>query len=194
MLVVQDQVWGRVTENRNRGRSTRYYMDEMHLLLREEQTAAYTVEIWKRFRKWGGIPTGITQNVKDLLASKEVENIFENSDFIYMLNQAVGDRSILAKQLNISPHQISYVTHSGEGEGLLFYGNVILPFVDRFPKDLELYDIMTTRLEERHEADVRAAELQEAERDSSLLNAETNMKNERKISEARSPSKEPGCL
>ena len=148
MLVVQDQVWGRVTENRSQGRSTRYYMDEMHLLLREDQTATYTVEIWKRFRKWGGIPTGITQNVKDLLASKEVENIFENSDFIYMLNQAVGDRQILAKQLNISPHQLSYVTHSGEGEGLLFYGNVILPFVDRFPTDTELYRIMTTRLSE----------------------------------------------
>ena len=152
MLVVQDQVWGRVTENRSQGRSTRYYMDEMHLLLREDQTAAYTVEIWKRFRKWGGIPTGITQNVKDLLASKEVENIFENSDFIIMLNQAVGDRGILAKQLNISPHQLSYVTHSGEGEGLLFYGNVILPFVDRFPSDTELYRIMTTRLSEVHEA------------------------------------------
>ena len=148
MLVVQDQVWGRVTENRIQGKSTRYYMDEMHLLLREDQTAAYTVEIWKRFRKWGGIPTGITQNVKDLLASKEVENIFENSDFIYMLNQAVGDRQILAKQLNISPHQLSYVTHSGEGEGLLFYGNVILPFVDRFPTNTELYRIMTTRLSE----------------------------------------------
>ena len=152
MLVVQDQVWGRVTENRSQGRSTRYYMDEMHLLLREEQTAAYTVEIWKRFRKWGGIPTGITQNVKDLLASKEVENIFENSDFIYMLNQAVGDRQILARQLNISPHQLSYVTHSGEGEGLLFYGNVILPFVDRFPTNTELYRIMTTRLSEVTEA------------------------------------------
>ena len=148
MLVVQDQVWGRVTTNRSQGKSTRYYMDEMHLLLREEQTAAYTVEIWKRFRKWGGIPTGITQNVKDLLASKEVENIFENSDFIYMLNQAVGDRQILAKQLNISPHQLSYVTHSGAGEGLIFYGNTILPFVDRFPKDIELYSIMTTKLNE----------------------------------------------
>ena len=152
MLVVQDQVWGRVTENRAQGKSTRYYMDEMHLLLREDQTAAYTVEIWKRFRKWGGIPTGITQNVKDVLASKEVENIFENSDFIYMLNQAVGDRQILAKQLNISPHQLSYVTHSGAGEGLIFYGNVILPFVDRFPTDIELYRIMTTKLSEITEA------------------------------------------
>lgn len=148
MLIVQDQVWGRVTANRNAGKSTRYYMDEFHLLLREEQTAAYSVEIWKRFRKWGGVPTGITQNVKDLLSSREVENIFENSDFIYMLNQASGDRQILAKQLNISPHQLSYVTHSGEGEGLLFYGNVILPFVDRFPTDLELYKIMTTKLSE----------------------------------------------
>ena len=145
MLVIQDQVWGRVTANRNLKKSTRYYMDEMHLLLKEEQTAAYSVEIWKRFRKWGGIPTGLTQNVKDLLASREVENIFENSDMIIMLNQAAGDRQILAKQLNISPHQLSYVTHSGEGEGLLFFGNVILPFVDWFPQDLELYRIMTTR-------------------------------------------------
>ena len=146
MLIVQDQVWGRVTANRSAGRTTRYYMDEFHLLLKEEQTAAYSVEIWKRFRKWGGIPTGITQNVKDLLSSREVENIFENSDFVYMLNQAAGDRQILAQQLNISPHQLSYVTHSGEGEGLLFYGNVILPFVDHFPTDLALYKIMTTKL------------------------------------------------
>lgn len=148
MLVVHDQVWGRVTANRSAGKSTRYFMDEFHLLLKEEQTAAYSVEIWKRFRKWGGIPTGITQNIKDLLSSREVENIFENSDFIYMLNQASGDRQILAKQLNISPHQLSYVTHSGEGEGLLFYGNVILPFVDKFPTDMELYRIMTTKLSE----------------------------------------------
>ena len=151
MLVVQDQVWNRVTVNRAEKRATRYYIDEFHLLLKEEQTAAYSVEIWKRFRKWGGIPTGITQNVKDLLSSREVENIFENSDYIYMLNQASGDRQILAKQLNISPHQLSYVTHSGEGEGLLFYGHVILPFVDRFPKDTELYRIMTTKLQETGE-------------------------------------------
>lgn len=148
MLIVQDQVWNRVTINRAEKRSTRYYMDEFHLLLKEEQTAAYSVEIWKRFRKWGGIPTAITQNIKDLLSSREVENIFENSDFVYMLNQAAGDRQILAKQLNISPHQLSYVTGSGVGEGLLFYGNVILPFVDKFPKNTELYSIMTTKLDE----------------------------------------------
>lgn len=148
MLIVQDQVWNRVTINRAEKRSTRYYMDEFHLLLKEEQTAAYSVEIWKRFRKWGGIPTAITQNIKDLLSSREVENIFENSDFVYMLNQAAGDRQILANQLNISPHQLSYVTGSGVGEGLLFYGNVILPFVDKFPKNTELYSIMTTKLDE----------------------------------------------
>ena len=152
MLIVQDQVWGRVTENRNDGKATRYYMDEFHLLLREEQTAAYSVEIWKRFRKWGGIPTGITQNVKDLLASREIENIFENSDFIYMLNQAGGDRQILSKQLNISPHQLSYVTQSGEGEGLLFYGNVILPFQDHFPKGTLIYKAITTKPSDLKEA------------------------------------------
>ena len=167
MLIVQDQVWNRVTENRFQYKSalaqetedadalassnnlqpkaTRYYIDEFHLLLKEEQTAAYSVEIWKRFRKWSGIPTGITQNVKDLLSSREIENIFENSDFIYMLNQAAGDRQILAKHLGISPHQLSYVTHSGEGEGLLFYGNTILPFIDHFPKETELYKVMTTK-------------------------------------------------
>lgn len=151
MLVVQDCVWNRVTVNRAEHKSTRYYIDEFHLLLKEEQTASYSVEIWKRFRKWGGIPTGLTQNVKDLLASREIENIFENSDFIYMLNQAGGDRQILAKQLNISPHQLSYVTNSGAGEGLIFYGNVIIPFVDKFPKDTMLYKIMTTKPEEQEE-------------------------------------------
>lgn len=145
MLIVQDQVWNRVTINRAAHKSTRYYIDEFHLLLKEEQTAAYSVEIWKRFRKWGGIPTGITQNIKDLLASREIENIFENSDFIYMLNQAAGDRQILAKQLNISPHQLSYVTNSGEGEGLIFYGSTIIPFKDKFDKSLRLYGLMTTK-------------------------------------------------
>ena len=148
MLIVQDQVWNRVTINRAEKKSTRYYMDEFHLLLKEEQTAAYSVEIWKRFRKWGGIPTAITQNVKDLLSSREVENIFENSDFVLMLNQAQGDREILAKQLNISPQQMKYVTHTEAGEGLIFYGNVVLPFLDRFPQNTELYRVMTTRPEE----------------------------------------------
>ena len=148
MLIVQDQVWNRVTINRAQHKATRYYMDEFHLLLKEEQTAAYSVEIWKRFRKWGGIPTGITQNVKDLLASREVENIFENSDFVYLLNQASGDRQILSKALNISPSQQNYITNSNAGEGLIFYGSTIVPFKDDFPKDTQLYRIMTTKPEE----------------------------------------------
>ena len=157
MLIIQDQVWNRVTINRSAHKATRYYIDEFHLLLKEEQTAAYSVEIWKRFRKWGGVPTGITQNIKDLLASREIENIMENSDFILMLNQAAGDRQILAKQLNISPYQLSYVTNSGAGEGLLFYGNTIIPFKDHFDKSLKLYSIMSTRPE-----DVAARQLAES--------------------------------
>ena len=144
MLILQDAVWNRVTINRAARKNTWFYIDEMHLLLKEEQTAAYTVEIWKRFRKWGGIPSGLTQNVKDLLASREIENIFENSDFVYLLNQAPGDRQFIAKQLGISPHQLSYVTHSNAGEGLLIYGSVIIPFKDVFPKG-EIYDLLTTR-------------------------------------------------
>jgi type IV secretory pathway VirB4 component len=148
MLIVQDQVWNRVTVNRAAKKSTRYYMDEFHLLFKEPQTAAYSGEIYKRFRKWGGIPTGITQNVKELLESVEVQNILENSDFVLMLNQATGDREILAKQLNISPGQMAYVTHSEAGEGLIFYGSVILPFVDKFPENTMLFKIMSTRLSE----------------------------------------------
>lgn len=156
MLILEDHVWNRVTVNRAARKTTWYYCDEFHLLLKEEQTAAYSVEIWKRFRKWGGIPTGMTQNVKDLLASREIENIFENSDFILMLNQAAGDRQILAKQLGISQHQLSYVTHSNAGEGLLFYGNTILPFVDHFPRETELYKIMTTKPDEMKPEDLKA--------------------------------------
>ena len=130
MLIVQDQVWNRVTVNRAQHKSTRYYMDEFHLLLKEEQT------------------TAITQNVKDLLASREVENIFENSDFVYLLNQASGDRQILSKALNISPSQQNYITNSNAGEGLIIYGSTIIPFKDDFPRDTQLYRIMTTKPEE----------------------------------------------
>lgn len=144
MLVIQDQVWNRVTVNRSEGKATRYYVDEFHLLLRGE-VGSWSVEIWKRFRKWGGIPTGITQNIKDLLASPEIENIFENSDFIYLLNQASGDRKILCERLNISTQQAAHISNAGPGEGLIFFGNVILPFADHFPQDNELYSIMTTR-------------------------------------------------
>ena len=148
MLIVQDQIWGRVTQNRSQGKETWFVCDEFHLLLREEQTAAYSAEIWKRFRKWGGIPTGATQNVKDLLSSPEIENILENSDFIVLLNQAAGDRKILAERLNLSAEQQKYIDNAEPGEGLLIYENVVLPFRNPIPKNTQLYQIMTTRLSE----------------------------------------------
>ena len=148
MLIVQDQIWGRVTQNRSQGRETWFVCDEFQLLLREEQTAAYSAEIWKRFRKWGGIPTGATQNVKDLLSSPEIENILENSDFIVLLNQAAGDRKILAERLNLSAEQQKYIDNAEPGEGLLIYENVVLPFRNPIPKNTQLYQIMTTRLSE----------------------------------------------
>lgn len=149
MLTVQEHVWNRVTINRKNKKSTRYYIDEFHLLLRDEQTAAYMIEVWKRFRKWGGIPTAITQNVKDFLASREIENIFDTTDFILMLSQGSGDRDILAEKLSISDEQLEYITGVDQGEGLLFYGNTIIPFVDKFPSDTKLYKIMTTKLSEQ---------------------------------------------
>lgn len=149
MLIVQDCVWNRVSKNRNARKITRYYVDEFHLLLKEEQTSKYFVENWKRFRKWGGVPTGITQNVKDLLMSQEIENIFDNTDFVYMLNQAAGDREILAKKLEISEAQMEFVTNSGPGEGLIRYDNIILPFIDSFPTDTVMYRLMTTKPEEQ---------------------------------------------
>ena len=148
MLIVQDTVWNRVSANREMKRITRYYIDEFHLLLKEEQTAKYSAEIWKRFRKWGGVPTGITQNVKDLLSSSEVENIFDNSDFIYMLNQAAGDRDILAEKLHIFKEQMKYVTNSGPGEGLIRYDKVLLPFTDKFPTDTKMFELMNTKPKE----------------------------------------------
>lgn len=157
MLVVQDAVWNRVTVNREMHKFTRFYIDEFHLLLKDELTAAYSMEIWKRFRKWGGIPTGITQNVKDFLASKEIENIFDNSDFVYMLNQGADDRDILAQKLNISQHQIKYVTNVGQGEGLIFFGDIVQPFVDRLPKDTVMYTLLTTKpAETKTETEIEA--------------------------------------
>ena len=148
MLVVQDQVWNRVTINRAAHKSTRYYIDEMHLLLKEEQTAAYTVEIWKRFRKWGGIPTGLTQNVGDFLKSEEIEGILGNSDFVYLLNQNAKDQAILADKLGLSEKQLSHVTNSEPGSGLILFDNVVIPFVDKYPTDTKTYAIMNTKPEE----------------------------------------------
>ncbi len=149
MLIVQDAVWNRVSANRKVKKYTRYYMDEIHLLLKDEQTTAYTVEIWKRFRKWGGIPTGITQNVTDLLASREIENIFNNSDYIMMLSQGDGDREMLCEKLRISDAQAVYITDRAPGEGLIKFGSTVVPFENHFPRDSKMYQVMNTRLTER---------------------------------------------
>jgi hypothetical protein len=148
MHVTNELSWAVVEDNFKRGLATWCFYDEFHILLRDALTASYFVTIWKMLRKKGCVPSALTQNVKDLLASREIENILENSDFMVLLSQAAGDREILAKQLGISPHQLSYVTHSNSGEGLLFFGNTTIPFVDRFPKDTEIYRLLTTRPED----------------------------------------------
>ena len=147
MLIVQDAVWNRVSRNRGRGVATRYYCDEFHLLLRDGQTARYSVEIWKRFRKWGGIPTGLTQNVGDFLRSEEIEGILGNSDFVCLLNQNAKDQAVLAEKLGLSSKQLQAVTNAEPGSGLLLFDRAVVPFVDRYPQDTETYRIMNTRLE-----------------------------------------------
>jgi hypothetical protein len=148
MHITNELVKSATNANFQNGVATWCYFDEFHILLRDALTASYFVTIWKMLRKKGCVPSALTQNVKDLMASREIENILENTDFMVLLSQAQGDRQILAKQLNISPHQLSYITHSNSGEGLLFYGNTTIPFVDRFPKDTEIYRLLTTRPED----------------------------------------------
>ena len=147
MHVTNEFVTTAVNTNFQNGVATWCYFDEFHVLLRDPLTASYFVSIWKMLRKKGCVPSALTQNVKDLMASPEIENVFDNTDFMILLSQAQSDRAILAKQLGISEHQLSYITHSNSGEGLLFYGNVTIPFVDRFPKG-EIYDLLTTRPED----------------------------------------------
>ncbi|SUY62837.1 VirB4-like conjugal transfer ATPase, CD1110 family [Clostridium sporogenes] len=151
MHITNELVTQAVDENFSRSLSTWCYYDEFHILLQDALSASYFVRVWKMLRKKGCVPSALTQNVKDLLASREIENILENSDFMILLSQAQGDRAILAKQLGISEHQLSYIAHSNSGEGLLFFGNTTIPFVDRFPRG-EIYNLLTTRPEDVREA------------------------------------------
>jgi type IV secretory pathway VirB4 component len=148
MHITNDFVIRAVGGNYQSGIATWCYFDEFHVLLRDPLTASYFVAVWKMLRKKGCVPSALTQNVKDLMASREIENILDNTDFMVLLSQAQSDRAILAKQLGISEHQLSYITHSNSGEGLLFYGNVTIPFVDRFPQDTEIYRLLTTKPED----------------------------------------------
>ena len=152
MHITNEFVTSAVNTNFQNGAATWCYFDEFHVLLRDPLTASYFVVLWRTLRKRGCVPSALTQNSKDLLSSREIENILDNTDFMILLSQAQSDRAILAKQLGISEHQLSYITHSNSGEGLLFYGNVTIPFVDRFPKG-EIYNLLTTRPEDlQHEA------------------------------------------
>ena len=147
MHITNDFVTSAVGINFKNGVATWCYFDEFHILLRDPLTASYFVTVWKMLRKQGCVPSALTQNVKDLLASREIENILDNTDFMILLSQAQSDRTILAKQIGISEHQLSYITQSNSGEGLLFYGSVTIPFVDRFPRG-EIYDLLTTKPED----------------------------------------------
>ena len=147
MHITNELVTQAVDRNFSAGLATWCYYDEFHILLQDALSASYFVRVWKMLRKKGCVPSALTQNVKDLLASREIENILENSDFMILLSQAQGDRAILAKQIGISEHQLSYIAHSNAGEGLLFYGNTTIPFVDRFPRG-EIYNLLTTRPED----------------------------------------------
>ena len=147
MLIVLDYVWNRITENRAKGKRTWIYMDEIYLLFANEYSANFLFELYKRARKWGGVPTGITQNVEDLLKSETARSMLSNTDFVMMLNQATSDRVQLARLLNISDNLLAYVTNSDSGQGLICCGGSIIPFRDKFPHN-ELYDLMTTKLDE----------------------------------------------
>ena len=147
MLIVLDYVWNRITLNRAKGKRTWIYMDEIYLLFANEYSANFLFELYKRARKWGGVPTGITQNVEDLLKSETARSMLSNTDFVMMLNQATSDREQLAKLLNISDNLLTFVTNSDSGQGLICCGGSIIPFKDQFPHN-ELYDLMTTKLEE----------------------------------------------
>lgn len=149
MLIIQELIWNRVTVNRAKKRHTRLYLDEFHLLLKEPQTADYSIEMWKRFRKWGGIPTGLTQNVTDFLKSKDVENIFANSPFVLLLSQNPSDAEVLAEYYGISDEQLAYCKDVPSGHGLIIFGgNCILPFKDDFPTDTLTYSLLTSKMEE----------------------------------------------
>lgn len=145
MLVVLDSILNRITANRTKGKNTYIFIDEIYLLFQYEYSANFLFTLWKRVRKYGAFCTGITQNVEDLLQSHTARTMLANSEFIIMLNQASTDRIELAKLLNISDLQMSYITNVGAGEGLIKVGSSLIPFVNKFPKNTSLYALMTTK-------------------------------------------------
>ena len=149
MLVVLDSILNRITKNRAKGRSTFIFIDEIYLLFQHEYSANFLFTLWKRVRKYGAYCTGITQNVDDLLQSHTARTMLANSEFIIMLNQASTDRIELAKLLNISEQELSYITNVGSGQGLIKIGSSLIPFINEFPKNTKLYKLMSTKPNEK---------------------------------------------
>ena len=145
LLVITDTILNRVTLNWKRGKRTHVFIDEFHVVFENEFSASFFNSAWRQFRKRNAYPTAITQNVEYLLDSVQASTMLSNSEFVVMLNQAAHDREKLAKLLNISSEQLSYITNSDAGCGLIKYGSALVPFVNRFPKDTRLYGLMTTR-------------------------------------------------
>ena len=145
MLVVLDSILNRITANRAKGKNTFIFIDEIYLLFQHEYSANFLFTLWKRVRKYGAYATGITQNVDDLLQSHTARTMLANSEFNIMLNQAPTDRIELAKLLNISDNQLSYITNVGAGHGLIKVGSSLIPFANKFPKNTKLYKLMTTK-------------------------------------------------
>ena len=145
MLVVLDSILNRITQNRAKGKQTFIFIDEIYLLFQHEYSANFLFTLWKRVRKYGAYATGITQNVDDLLQSHTARTMLANSEFLIMLNQASTDRIELAKLLNISDLQLSYITNVDAGHGLIKVGSSLVPFANKFPKNTKLYKLMTTK-------------------------------------------------
>lgn len=148
LQVCLNDIWNRMITNASLGKRTWFYIDEFYLLTQTDSSASFLQKIFKRARKWGGIPTGITQNVEDVLNRPEARSIITNCDFIMMLNQSPIDRVELGNLLGISQTQMAYITNADVGQGLIYTGNSIIPFVDKYPKDTESYKIMSTKFED----------------------------------------------
>ena len=149
LQICLNDIWNRTISNKlKHNKRTWFYIDEFYLLTQTDSSAKFLQEIFKRTRKWGGVPTGITQNVEDMLRSIEARSIISNCDFVMMLNQSPVDKQELAKMFNISPTQLSYITNADTGQGLIYTGKTIVPFIDKYPTNTKTYKAMSTKMED----------------------------------------------
>lgn len=145
LLVITDAILNRVNQNYKKGKRTHIFIDEFHVMFKNEYSANFFNSVWRQFRKRNAYPTAITQNVEYLLSNVEASTMLSNSEFIVMLNQAHNDRQQLAELLNISEEQLSYIKDSDAGCGLIRYGSSLVPFKNHFPENTRLYKLMTTK-------------------------------------------------